>query len=82
MGLVAWVVSGMVLGIMAKLIMPQKDPGAMILTVILGITGALIGGFTSTKAGFGHAGEFDLLSLLMAVGGAILLLIVYRVARR
>ena len=48
MGIVAWIVLGLIAGILAKLIMPGKDPGGMIVTIIIGIAGAFIGGFSLT----------------------------------
>jgi uncharacterized membrane protein YeaQ/YmgE (transglycosylase-associated protein family) len=78
MGILVWVVLGLVVGIIAKLIMPGKDPGGFIITIILGIAGAFVGGFIATRLGFGSVTGFDLRSLLIAVGGAIILLGIYR----
>lgn len=81
MAIVAWIVLGLVAGILAKLIMPGNDPGGLIITILLGIAGALVGGFLGTQLGFGGISGFDLRSLALAVGGAILLLFGYRVLR-
>lgn len=82
MGILVWVVLGLVVGIIAKLIMPGKDPGGFIITIILGIAGAFVGGFIASRLGFGSVTGFDLRSLLIAVGGAIILLVIYRFVKR
>ena len=78
MGILSWIILGLIVGIIAKVIMPGKDPGGFIITIILGIAGAFIGGFIASRIGFGTVTGFDIRSLLIAVGGAVLLLIVYR----
>jgi uncharacterized membrane protein YeaQ/YmgE (transglycosylase-associated protein family) len=78
MGIISWVVLGLIAGLLAKLIMPGKDPGGIIITVLLGVAGALVGGFLGTQLGFGDVSGFDLRSLAIAVGGAVLLLFLYR----
>ena len=82
MGILVWVVLGLVVGIIAKLIMPGKDPGGFIITIILGIAGAFVGGFIATRLGFGSVTGFDLRSLMIAVGGAIILLGIYRFVKK
>ena len=82
MGIIAWIVLGLIAGILAKLIMPGKDPGGMIVTIIIGIAGAFIGGFVSSFLGFGAVTGLDLRSILVAVGGAILLLLIYRLVKK
>jgi uncharacterized membrane protein YeaQ/YmgE (transglycosylase-associated protein family) len=59
-------------------IMPGKDPGGIFVTILLGIAGAVAGGWLGTFIGFGKATGFDLCSLAIAVGGAVLLLLAYR----
>jgi uncharacterized membrane protein YeaQ/YmgE (transglycosylase-associated protein family) len=81
MGILAWVLFGLVAGIIAKLIMPGRDPGGFILTIIIGIAGAMIGGFISTRLGFGDISGFDLRSFAIAVLGALLLLFIYHRVR-
>ncbi|HEX9449589.1 MAG TPA: GlsB/YeaQ/YmgE family stress response membrane protein [Dongiaceae bacterium] len=81
MGFLAWIVFGLVAGIVAKIIMPGKDPGGFILTVIIGIAGAIIGGYLSTLIGFGDVTGFDLRSFVIAVLGSLLLLFVYHKVR-
>ena len=82
MGLLSWFVLGLVVGIIAKFFMPGKDPGGFVLTIILGITGAFGGGFIGSRIGFGAVSDFNLLSLMIASAGAILLLTIYRVLKR
>jgi uncharacterized membrane protein YeaQ/YmgE (transglycosylase-associated protein family) len=78
MGILTWIVLGLIVGIIAKLIMPGKDPGGFIVTTILGIVGAIIGGWIGTAMGMGTVSGFDLRSLFVAVIGAIVLLVIYR----
>ena len=78
MGILAWIVLGLIAGLLAKLIMPGRDPGGIIITILLGIGGALVGGFLGTRLGFGGLSGFDLRSMAIAVGGAVLMLFVYR----
>ena len=82
MGLLSWLVLGMIVGIVAKFLMPGKDPGGFVLTIILGIGGAFIGGYIGFRIGFGTVSGFDLRSLSIAVGGAVLLLIIYRALKK
>lgn len=77
MGLLAWIVFGLIAGALAKLIMPGRQGGGIVLTIVLGIVGAVVGGFIGTWLGFGGIGGFDLRSLALAVGGALLVLLVY-----
>ena len=78
MGILAWIVFGLIAGVVAKLIMPGKDPGGFIVTILLGIGGALLGGFIGSALGFGGVSGFNFGSFLIAVLGAILLLVIYR----
>ena len=82
MGLLSWLLLGLIVGIIAKFLMPGKDPGGFVLTIILGIAGAFVGGFFGSRIGFGSVSGFDLRSLLIAVGGAICLLVVYRIFKK
>jgi uncharacterized membrane protein YeaQ/YmgE (transglycosylase-associated protein family) len=77
MGILAWIVFGLVVGIIAKLVTPGRDPGGFIITMLLGIAGALLGGFIGRAMGFYGANETA--GWLMSIGGAILLLLLYRV---
>ena len=80
MGILAWIVFGLVVGIIAKLLIPGRDPGGFIVTILIGIAGALLGGFIGRTMGFYGANESA--GWLMSIGGAILLLLLYRVVAR
>jgi|SRR5690606_8784949 len=82
MGILAWIVFGLIAGVIAKMIMPGKDPGGLIITIILGILGAVFGGLIGSALGFGSVSGFDFRSFVIAVIGALLLLWIYRVAKR
>lgn len=82
MGIIAWIFFGLIAGIVAKLIMPGKDPGGFIITILLGIAGALLGGFIGSRLGFGTVTGFNLGSFGLAILGAIILLVLYRWAKR
>jgi uncharacterized membrane protein YeaQ/YmgE (transglycosylase-associated protein family) len=78
MGIVTWIVLGLVAGLLARFIGPAKIPGGLVVTALLGIAGALLGGFIATQLGFGSVSGFDLRSVAIAVGGAVLLLFIFR----
>ncbi len=82
MGILAWIVLGLIAGALAKFIMPGRDPGGIIITIVLGIVGAVVGGFLSTLIGFGDISGFDIRSIVISVIGAIVLLAIYRAVRR
>ena len=78
MGVFAWIAFGLIAGALAKWIMPGKDPGGMIVTMLIGIAGAVVGGYIGSFVGFGGISGFDLRSMGIAIGGALLLLFIYR----
>jgi len=78
MGILLWILFGLVAGAVAKLIMPGPDPGGWIVTILLGIGGAVVGGMVATAFGFGGMTSFDIRSLMVAIGGALILLAGYR----
>ena len=80
MGILAWILFGLVVGVIAKLLMPGKDPGGFIVTILLGIAGAMLGGFLGRAMGLYQEG--DAAGWLMSIMGAILLLILYRLLVR
>lgn len=82
MGILSWIVFGLIAGAIAKLIMPGDDPGGCIVTILLGIVGAVIGGFIGTQLDLGTITGFDLRSFFLAVLGAVILLLIYRAIRR
>ena len=78
MGIISWIVLGLIVGVLAKWIMPGDDPGGFIVTILIGIAGAIIGGFLSTRAGLGSVTGIDLWSIIIAIIGALILLFIYR----
>ncbi len=78
MGILSWIVLGLIVGALAKFIMPGDDPGGFIVTILIGIAGAFVGGYIGTALGFGSVTGFNLGSLVIATGGALLLLFGYR----
>jgi uncharacterized membrane protein YeaQ/YmgE (transglycosylase-associated protein family) len=82
MAIISWIVFGLIVGVLAKLIMPGRDPGGIIITTILGIVGALIGGFIAVQLGYGDVTGFDMRSFIVAIVGALLLLALYRVLKK
>jgi uncharacterized membrane protein YeaQ/YmgE (transglycosylase-associated protein family) len=74
MGILSWLVLGLIVGVLAKWIMPGPDGGGIIVTILLGIAGAFVGGFVGSFFGIGGVAGFDLGSLAVATGGALLLL--------
>jgi uncharacterized membrane protein YeaQ/YmgE (transglycosylase-associated protein family) len=82
MAILSWIIFGLVAGAIAKLCMPGRDPGGFIWTILLGIAGAMLGGFVGTVLGFGDVSGFNMRSLLLAIAGAMLLLFAYRATRR
>ena len=81
MAFVYWVLFGLIAGIVAKWVMPGKDPGGIIMTILIGVAGAFVGGYIGTLLGFGDISGFDIRSLIIAIGGSVLLLWLYRVAK-
>jgi uncharacterized membrane protein YeaQ/YmgE (transglycosylase-associated protein family) len=77
-GVIGWIVFGLIVGALAKLLMPGRDPGGFIVTMALGIAGALLGGFLGRALGW--YGPNDGAGFFMSLLGAILLLWIYRVA--
>jgi uncharacterized membrane protein YeaQ/YmgE (transglycosylase-associated protein family) len=80
MGILSWILFGLVVGVIAKLLMPGRDPGGFIVTILLGIAGALIGGFLGQAMGF--SGQSRGVEWIMAILGAIILLALYRMMVR
>jgi uncharacterized membrane protein YeaQ/YmgE (transglycosylase-associated protein family) len=80
MGILGWIIFGLVVGALAKLIMPGKDPGGFVVTTLLGIVGAVVGGFLGRLLGLYKEGEPA--GFVGALLGAILLLWIYRKTRK
>lgn len=81
MGILSWIVFGLIAGAIAKMIMPGKDPGGWIMTFVIGIVGSLIGGYIGTLLGFGDVSGFDVKSFGLSIAGALLLLGGYRMLK-
>ena len=80
MGILGWILLGIVAGVIAKALLPGDDPGGFIVTVIIGIVGAILGGFLARALGLGDPIDefFDVSTWLAAIIGAIILLVIYR----
>jgi len=80
MGIIGWIILGILAGALAKAILPGDDPGGIIVTGLIGIAGALIGGFVAQALGFGDPIDefFDWSTWLAAIIGAVVLLLIYR----
>ena len=78
MNILAWIIFGLIAGVVAKLLMPGKDPGGFIVTILIGIAGAVVGGFLGRLLGFEVEQGFNFPSFLVAILGALLLLFLYR----
>jgi uncharacterized membrane protein YeaQ/YmgE (transglycosylase-associated protein family) len=81
MGWLSWILMGLLAGLLARFIMPGKAPGGIIITILLGIAGAFVGGWISSHLGWGGIYELDLRGFAIATGGAVLLLVVYGLLR-
>ena len=78
MGIVSWIVLGLVAGMLAKLLMPGKDGGGLVRTTILGVVGSFVGGYAGTFLGISTANSFSILGLATATAGAFAVLLVYK----
>lgn len=78
MGIITWIIVGLIAGGIAKAIHPGKDPGGFIVTMLIGIAGAVVGGFLFSLIGVGTNDDFSFGSLLIAIVGAVILLWLYR----
>ena len=79
-GIIGWIILGLLAGFIAKAILPGDDPGGIIVTTLIGVAGALIGGFIVKALGFGDPIDefFDISTWLGAIAGSVLLLAIYR----
>lgn len=83
MGIIAWLLFGLIAGAVAQLLLPGEDPGGggglgIVITIVIGIVGAFVGGLIGSVLGFGGVTEFDVRSLVIAIVGAIVLLVIWR----
>ncbi|MBA3897433.1 MAG: GlsB/YeaQ/YmgE family stress response membrane protein [Sphingomonadaceae bacterium] len=79
-GFLSWILIGIVAGVLGKLIMPGRDPGGFVVTILLGIAGALLAGFLGQAVGFYHAGQSA--GWIASTLGAVLILVIYRLVMR
>lgn len=82
MGFFTYIFLGLLVGILAKWIMPGKQPGGIFVTMVLGIAGAMIGGFIGSQLGIGVVTGFNLVSIGLATAGAIILLVIYELVTK
>ena len=83
MNIFAWLLVGLIAGVIAKLLMPGRGPGGIILTILLGIGGAIVGGFLAVALGLSDGvNNFDIGTIFLAVAGAMLLLFGYQMVSR
>lgn len=82
MGILSWILLGLVAGALAKFLMPGKDPGGFFVTILIGIVGAILGGFLGSFIGLGKIESFDLGGIFIATAGAFLLLLIYRLVKK
>jgi uncharacterized membrane protein YeaQ/YmgE (transglycosylase-associated protein family) len=80
MSVIGWIVFGLIVGVVAKFLMPGRDPGGFVITILLGIVGALVGGYLGRALGWYREGEP--VGFVMAVLGSVILLLIYRFTRR
>jgi uncharacterized membrane protein YeaQ/YmgE (transglycosylase-associated protein family) len=78
-GILAWIIVGFIGGSLGKLLLPGRDPGGIILTVLLGIAGAIVGGFIAVALDISNGvDDFDIGSIILSIVGTILILSAYR----
>lgn len=82
MDIISWIILGLVAGALAKFIMPGKDPSGCLITMVIGIIGGVLGGFLGSFIGLGKIESFDIGGIFIATLGAIILLVIYRIATK
>lgn len=79
MGILSWIIFGLIAGAIAKWVMPGEDPGGCLITIVIGIAGAILGGWIGIQLGIGEGiREFNLRNLFLAIAGSVILLLIYR----
>lgn len=81
MGLFSWILMGLLAGALARFMLPGRDAMGCLMTIFIGVVGAVVGGFVATYLGFGGFQGFDIYSLIIATLGAVLFLLVVRIFR-
>lgn len=82
MGLLSWLVLGLVVGVVAQRLVPGRAPGGLLHTIVLGVVGALAGGALGSRLGLGTVTGINVRSLVVATGGAVIVLLLYSVIKR
>lgn len=82
MGILTWIVLGLLAGLLAKFVMPGRDPGGLVVTILVGIAGAVIGGVIASAVGLGSVTGINIRSIVIAAIGAFALLFAVRMMRR
>ena len=82
MGFISWIILGLIAGLLAKFIMPGEDPGGLIVTILIGIAGAVVGGLIGTFIGLGEVTGLNLKSIGISIVGALVLLAGYRMLKK
>ena len=82
MGILSWIILGLIAGALAKWVMPGKDPGGCLITILIGIGGAFVGGFLGSFVGHSGVNDLSIGSIITAMVGAIVLLYLYRQLRK
>ena len=82
MGILTWIIFGLIAGAIAKFIMPGNQNMGWLLTIILGIVGAYVGAFVGQLLGLGDVSGFNIGSMLLAIGGALIILWIYGMATK
>jgi uncharacterized membrane protein YeaQ/YmgE (transglycosylase-associated protein family) len=81
MGIIAWIILGLLAGMIARIALPGKDPGGLVVTILIGIAGAIVGGLIARWIGYSGLGSFfELRTWIIAILGSLLLLVVVRTA--
>ncbi|WP_139476608.1 GlsB/YeaQ/YmgE family stress response membrane protein [Aeromonas veronii] len=81
MGFITWIILGLLVGMLAKWIMPGRDGGGFFITALLGIVGAMVGGYVGTLLGLGSVTGFNISSIAIATVGALIVLFVFNKIR-
>lgn len=82
MGILTWIVLGLIAGLLARLVMPGAVPGGIIVTILVGIVGGLVGGWLGTQMNLGTVNDFSVHSVLLAFAGAVVVLLILRLVQR
>jgi uncharacterized membrane protein YeaQ/YmgE (transglycosylase-associated protein family) len=82
MSILSWIILGLIAGALAKMLMPGKDGGGWIITILLGVAGSFVGGYLGSLMGMGTTGEFSIASIITATAGAFVLLFAYKLIKK